>query len=63
MALSTRVCVCVCVCVCCVRAQIVQLFSDLSELATDIREMYKKHLSIFNLKQENDVRKLEDNLV
>ena len=40
-----------------------QLFSDLSELATDIREMYRKHLSIFNLNQEKDVRKMEDNLM
>ena len=47
----------------CAYAQIVQLFSDLSELATDIREMYKKHLSIFNLNQEKDVRKLEDSLM
>ena len=47
----------------CLFVQIVQLFTDLSELASDIRDMFKRHLSIFNLNQEKDVKKMEDNLV
>ena len=40
-----------------------QLFSDLMELANDIEEILKNHLSIFNIKKSENVERIEDNLM
>ena len=41
----------------------IQMVSDMLELSTDTEEMLKNHLNIFNIHQEDEVRKIEENLM
>ena len=40
--------------------QVKQLISDLNDLAYDIEGLLKNHLSLFNIKSSEDVKRLED---